>query len=180
MAIQTKTITLRDVLGEAVPLKAVETADGSGVYALATTAVISGDVIVDAVAIDQATPGDTNRVVSEQSGTVWIDDTEYTVKRGIISESASGQNNILAAVASKSIRVLSYNFVVADDVVVTFYSDGAGTPVAISGAKTFSANGGMVAPRNVDGWFQTGSGKTFDVNLSAAVLVGGEFTYIEV
>jgi hypothetical protein len=39
---------------------------------------------------------------------------------------------------------------------------------------------GISAGYNPVGWFETGSGLSLDINLSAAVAIGGELVYVEV
>lgn len=106
--------------------------------------------------------------------------TELTPKYAIIQESSSGNNAVVAAVASKKIRVLAYNFIANGTVNAKFQSDGGGTPVDLTGLKYCVANVGICAPYNPKGWFESASGKSLDINLSAAVAIGGELVYVEV
>ena len=99
------------------------------------------------------------------------------VKRFVITASSSGQNEIVAAVTGKRIRVLSYNYVCNGTVNVAWRS---GATTVIGGLGYFVANTGKVCPKNEDGWFQTAVGEALNVNLSGAVAIGGEGTYLEV
>ena len=86
----------------------------------------------------------------------------------------------IAAVTSKKIRILAYTFIASGTVNVKFQSDGGGTPVDKSGLKYCVANVGIVAPFSPVGWLESDVGKSLDLNLSAAIAIGGEMTYVEV
>jgi hypothetical protein len=106
--------------------------------------------------------------------------TALTPKFAKITSSSSGNNALVAAVTSKKIRVLAYNFMANGTVNAKFQGDGAGAPADITGLKYCVANVGIVAPFNPLGWFETASGKSLDMNLSAAIAIGGELVYVEV
>lgn len=86
----------------------------------------------------------------------------------------------MAAVTAKKIRVLAYNLSFSGTVNAKFQSDGAGTPVDLTGLKYGVVNVVVPASYNPKGWFESGAGKTLDLNLSAGVAVGGELVYVEV
>ena len=102
------------------------------------------------------------------------------MKYAIVNASSSGSNTIVAAVANKRIRVLSYVIVAAGDVTVTWQS----ASNAISGGMPLAANGGaapaagQATPGGLIGQFETNQGEALNLNLSAAVAVGGHITYI--
>ncbi len=99
-----------------------------------------------------------------------------TVQYAVIAASSSGINEIVAAVTGFRIRVLAYNYVVNAGVNVAWRS---GATTAIGGLGYWDAQGkGKVAPHNKHGWFQTAAGEALNLNLSGAVAVGGELTYI--
>lgn len=105
--------------------------------------------------------------------------TSLTPKFAAISASSSGNNTIVPAVTSKKIRVLAYNFIGAGAVNAKFQSGASGTD--LTGLKYIAAaGGGICAPFNPLGWFETGSGVLLNLNLSGAVAVGGELVYVEV
>lgn len=93
----------------------------------------------------------------------------------VIDVSASGASELVAATASKRVVVRALQLVVAGDVGVTFQSDGG--PTDISGPQAFLANGGIVLPYTPNGWFQTELGEALDIDLDAAVAVGGSLVY---
>lgn len=102
-----------------------------------------------------------------------------TPKFAVIAASASGNNTIVAAVTSKKIRVLAYNFIGNGAVNAKFKTAAAGAD--LTGLKYIAAaGGGICAPFNPLGWFETVAGDLLNLNLSAAVAVGGELVYVEV
>ena len=104
------------------------------------------------------------------------------MKTAIISASASGANQLVAAVAGKRIRVLHYRALVSGDVSIKFQS----ASTDITGLMAFSANGGISAgapsiiPAGLIFEFQTEPGEALNINLSAAVAVGGYMLYQEI
>lgn len=115
---------------------------------------------------------------------VWTTDkisnngTALTPKFKVIDHAVSGDNEIVALVASKKIRVLSMAFVVAAAVTVRFESGAGGT--ALTGQMQFAANGGISLPANPFGWFETASGVALNMELSGATSVDGMLVYAEV
>ena len=99
-------------------------------------------------------------------------------KFSVINATASGQNEVVAAVTGKRIRVVSYALTVSAAAIVQF-RDGATTVIA--GGFDLAANGGIsfaglpAAPA-----FQTSSGVALNINLSATVNARGHLCYIEV
>lgn len=104
--------------------------------------------------------------------------TIVTPQFAVINVSSSGDNTIVALVASKVIRVLSYVIVADAAVAVKFTSGLAGT--ALTGAMALAANGGIAAPFSPVGHFQTGSGVALVLNLGAAIGARGHLTYVAV
>lgn len=94
----------------------------------------------------------------------------------VLTASALGVTEIVAAVAGKSIVVVSYVLVANGAVNVKFQSHT--TPTDLTGLLYLAANGGVVAGFNQQGWFRTISGQALDINLSAAVAVGGHLNYV--
>lgn len=99
-----------------------------------------------------------------------------------IDASSSGSNTIVAAVAGKKIRVLSYVIIAAGAVTAKWQS----ASTDLTGAMSLAANGGaapsvsVLAPGGVYGLFETASGEALNLNLGGAVNVSGHLTYIEV
>jgi hypothetical protein len=119
----------------------------------------------------QAVAQDTSRLLNGASG------TSLTPKWATIAVSASGSNQIVAAVTSKKIRVIHWDL----------------TPNAAVNAKWQSAandktglyymanqGNGHARGFNPVGWFETNAGEALNLNLSGAVAVGGVVGYVEV
>lgn len=117
---------------------------------------------------------------SAETSSIYNSGTALTPKFATIAASSNGANSLVAAVGGKKIRVLAYNFISNGTVNAKFQSDAAGTPVDLTGNKYCVANMGIAATFVPVGWFESGSGKTLDLFLSAGVAVGGELVYVEV
>lgn len=99
-------------------------------------------------------------------------------QRALISASTTGATQIVAAVASKKIRVLTGFLVASAAVNVKFQSHV--TPTDLTGLMSFAANGGLAIPYCELGHLDTVAGEALDINLSGAVAVGGAITYVAV
>jgi hypothetical protein len=103
--------------------------------------------------------------------------TSLTPKFATIAVSSSGDNSIVASVSSKKIRVLSLKLTTNGAVNAKWRS----ATTDITGLSYLAAAGdGEVLPFNPLGWFETAVTSALQVNLSAAVAVGGHLTYVEV
>lgn len=118
------------------------------------------------------------RPVSLESNSLYAAGTAMTPKFAIIDAATSGDNTLVAAVASKKIRVLSLYLVAAGSVNVRFESGAGGT--ALSGQMNLVVNTGFVLPFNPLGWFETASNTLLNLELSGAVSVDGGLVYVEV
>jgi len=114
--------------------------------------------------------------VAIQTDVIMDDATALIPKFAIISASTSGANTIVTAVSGKKIRVLSYNFIANGNVNAKWQSN----TTDISGLKYCTQYSGLVANFNPVGWVETASGEALKLNLSAAIAIGGEITYIEI
>jgi len=92
-----------------------------------------------------------------------------------IVASASGGTTIVAATAGLRVRVMSLQLIASAAVNVKWQSHVL--PTDLTGLAYMAANGGYVLPFNETGWFWTLAGEALDINLSAAVPVGGSLTY---
>jgi len=102
---------------------------------------------------------------------------EVEVKFAVVDEATAADNEIVALVASKSIRVLSYVLVASGGAnTVTWKSATAGN---ISGGMGVADTGGISA-NSETGLFQTTAGEALELTLSAATSVDGHISYIEV
>lgn len=98
----------------------------------------------------------------------------------VVNATASGSNEILPSIGGRSYRVLSYTIIAATAVVVTWKSGST----AISGPMALTDNGGAAVPNTGSGVggvqmgvFETARGAALNLDLSAAVVVGGHLTY---
>lgn len=146
----------------------------------------SGDVGVMALAVRNddlaalaGADGDYAPLQVTQNGALLMcpaanDDYKYAV----IDDALSGNNTLIAAVASRKIRVLALFMVAAGDVVARF-EDGAGG-TALTGQMDLTTNSGFTLPFNPAGWFETTANTLLNLELDGAVSVDGSITYIEV
>lgn len=104
--------------------------------------------------------------------------TDYPNNSPLYAAIASGSTTptIVAATTGKRIRVLSYNIVLTAAGTVKFQT-GAGS-ADLTGAMAFAANGGIVAPYNGAGHFETAEGAILRLADSVGSNVFGHLTYI--
>jgi hypothetical protein len=100
-----------------------------------------------------------------------------TVLSAVISETADGSNEVIAAVTGKKIRVLGYVLNVNAAGTVQWFS----AATAKSGAMEFVDGGGMVAPMCDPTaevfWFETVAGEALNITTAAGVDALGHVTY---
>lgn len=102
----------------------------------------------------------------------------YVIKHAVIDHAASGDNTIVAAVAGKSIHVLSCTLISAGDMTIRFESGASGT--ALTGQMTVTSASGFKADHNPAGHFWTAKGELLNLELSAGTSADGWLNYIEV
>lgn len=142
----------------------------------ANSGVDIGDVdVTSQPARDRTTD---NIGVALQTDVIMNDTTELTPKFAVIDDATSGNNTLVAAVASKKIRVLACFMVSAGDVNARFESGADGT--ALTGQMNLTTNSGFVLPFNPAGWFETASNTLLNLELSDAISVDGSLVYVEV
>lgn len=127
--------------------------------------------------VDLATSKD-SITASLSTATVQNGATSLIPKFAIIDAALSPDNTIVALVASKKIRVLSYSFIASGAVTARFESDTGGT--ALTGQMQIGANGKASAEFNPLGHFETVAGELLNLELSGATSVDGHLTYVEV
>lgn len=155
----------------------------SGTWNVGTVTTVTTVTTVAAVtAITNALPAGTNLLgqisASHETATIYNGTTALTPKFAVITASSSGATTVVAAVGGKRIRVLKWSLSSNGAVNVKWQSHV--TPTDITGLHyltQFASAGGAYCPV---GHFQTVSGEALDINLSGAVAVGGELTYVEV
>ena len=104
--------------------------------------------------------------------------TLVTPKYAAIAASSSGNNTLVAAVSAKKVRVLAL-WLTSNGSVNAKIQDGAGGTDK-TGLAYLVANTGFVLPFNPAGWLETTANTILNLNLSAAVAVGGGLVYVEV
>ena len=99
----------------------------------------------------------------------------FPLKFAPIAATASGDNEIVAAVSGKKIRVISF-FMISDTAATVKFRSAT---TDISGGLPVSANGGVSADSS-NGLMETVAGAALNLNLSAVINVGGALSYVEV
>ena len=93
-----------------------------------------------------------------------------------ISAASSGNNEIVAAVTARKIRVLGFFFVSPVDVAVRFESSAGGDP--LTGVMSIGEKGPVLTAQNPLGLFETVAGENLNMELGGAVQVSGGLTYV--
>ena len=103
--------------------------------------------------------------------------TQSDVQYAVVDHAASGDNEIVAGVSRKKIRVLCYFFVAASAVTARFESGPGGT--ALTGQMELGA-GDLLASAEFNplGWFETAVADPLNLELSGAVSVDGALVYV--
>lgn len=175
-----------DVGGDGASVAASgDAANGLDVDVTRLPALPAGSNNIGDVDIASAIPAGTNRIgaVRQISGTL-SDDSSVAltakVKSAVVA--TSGNNAFIAAVASKIIRVLSYQIQARGTVLVKFF-DTQGTPAQITNSPEWdlqAREGAVVATQPGGFLFETVAGQGVQVNLSAAISVMVSIQYVEV
>ncbi len=107
-------------------------------------------------------------------GLYYFNGSPLLVQTAVIATSSSGSTLIVAAVAGRVIRALSDRVMANGTVNVKWKSN----TTDICGLAYLVANTGYVDPFNPVGWFETAAGEALNIDLSAAVAVGGVLRYV--
>ena len=109
----------------------------------------------------------------EGQSSITFEDVQFAA----VAASGIGDNQVVNAVAGKQVKVLSYVLVAAGAVSVQWQDDGGAN---LSGVMALAANGQVNPSGGSDAipLLVTAVGQGLDLNLSAAVAVGGHITYI--
>lgn len=136
-----------------------------------------------------ATPAGTNLIgkisAAADASTRYDGSTALTPKFANIDTATSGNNEIIAANATKKIRVISI-FLAASGAVDVYFNDG--TANLLGGTRKIKLDNtgavgtvGFALQENRTGWFETAAtNRPINLNLSGAVGVAGCITYVEV
>lgn len=135
------------------------------------------DLTIDAANDSIAIKNGSNTLGIGADGSAQIDGRRAnTILFAPVSVSSSGANAIVAANATKKIKLLSYSLVTSGAVALKWQSGSTD----LTGVMNFSANGGISSsigsPSN--GWLlETAINQTLNLNLGSAVAVGGHISY---
>ncbi len=113
-----------------------------------------------------------------QSNFIMDGTTQATVKFAEIDATVNGDNEIVAAVGGKKIRVVDVTWIATGNVTVRWESSTAGN--FISGPMTLSTSSGASPSYSPVGIMETVAGESLNLTLDANPNVGGMITYIEV
>ena len=100
------------------------------------------------------------------------------IKFAVIDKAGSGDNELIAAVAGKKLRVLAYVLVSGGTVTVRFESAAGGT--ALTGQMTTAVNNIISSGYSPVGHFETIAGEALNLELGGAVTVDGHLVFQEV
>lgn len=95
-----------------------------------------------------------------------------------IDAASAGDNTLVAADATKKIRVLSLFLVNGHTATQTVRFESAAGGTALTGQMILGANGGFVLPYNPNGWFETAANELLNLELAGATTVDGSLSYI--
>ena len=102
-------------------------------------------------------------------------ETEPHLSEAKIDLNSIGDNTLVSAVASQTIRLYKIQFIVAADVDIIF-KDGS---TALTGLMTLFAGGSYILDFDKEPWYTTSSGSALVLNLSAAVQVSGRLHFVQ-
>lgn len=115
--------------------------------------------------------------ITDEVSTMSYGNRRVLVERLKIDTNANGVTALVAARAGYELIVVSYSLMSNGAVDVHWRS---GTTPITGPAFLVEAGRGKVNPYNPKGWFGTAAGEALNLFLSAAVAVGGEFTFVAI
>lgn len=102
--------------------------------------------------------------------------SDSDIKTAVIDQSGIGNNEIVAAVSGKSLRVLEALAVTAGANTLQWKS----ATTALTGPMALAASGSAQVHFAEEGHFETTAGQALNLDQSAAVQVGGWLRYVEI
>ena len=115
----------------------------------------------------------------QEIGRILIDDTIFVVKSARVKATASGDTQIIAAVAGKQIAILAWTIGPVSAAVVVTIRDADGTPVIMAGPFECATNGGITNSDYKESDQLGTSNTAIDVNLSTNANVPVHLWYVE-
>lgn len=100
------------------------------------------------------------------------------IRHAVIDTAASGDTELVAAIAEVRISVIAANFIAAGAVNAKFTSDEGSGATDLTGPYPLIAQSGASLGYCPQGHFKTRDGESLVLNLDAAVQMSGSLTYI--
>lgn len=165
--------------GNPIPVSGTVAASQSGAWNLGTVTTVT--TVSAVTAITNALPAGTNLLgkVAEapQVASLYNGTTAVTPQYAAITAGSSGATTIVAGVTGKRIYILRWSLSANGNVNVNWQSHATtSTATGLHYLTQFASAGGAYCPAGI---FATAVGEALDLNLSAAVAVGGELTYCQ-
>ena len=107
------------------------------------------------------------------AGGIW---SSAQIKQAKIDETAAAENEIIAGIAGKILRVLAFTLVTNAASTVTWRSNSTD----ITGPMPLGVNGRVGAEFAEEGHFETAAGEALRLNAGTATAHGGWVVYVEV
>ena len=151
----------------------------SGTWNIGTVTTVT--TVAAVTAITDALPAGTNLLgqvaAAPMIGAVFNGTTAIIPQYAAITANGSGPTTVVAAVSGKKIYILRWSLSANGNVNVNWQSH-ATTSIAtgLHYMTQYATAGGAYCPAGI---FATAAGEALDINLSAAVAVGGELTYVQ-
>lgn len=148
----------------------------SGTWNIGTVTTVSA-----VTAITNPLPAGTNLLgqiaAAQQVASLFNGTTAVTPQYAAITASSSGATNVVAGVSGKKVYILRWSLSANGNVNVNWQSHTTtGTATGLHYMTQYASAGGAYCPAGI---FATVAGEGLDINLSAAVAVGGELTYVQ-
>lgn len=122
------------------------------------------------VAVREISIGTVTQPVSQVVGTT------SRLSSAVVNATSSGDNTLVAGVASQTVRIFRLALVLSSSNTITF-KDGASTP--LTGAMSLNAGATILLDYEGEPWFVTNSGNNFILNLGNASAVTGVVYYTQ-
>lgn len=154
------------------------TASQGGTWNVGTVTTVS--TVSALTSITNALPAGTNLLgsiaASQQIANVYNGTTAITPQYAAITATASGATTIVSLTAGKSIYILRWSLTANGATNMNWQSHTTtANATGLHYMTQFATAGGSYCPAGI---FKTTSGEALDINLTAAVAVGGELTYV--
>lgn len=116
---------------------------------------------------------------AHQCSVLYNGDTPLVPKFKIIDAAGSGDNELVAAVTGKKIRVIALSLTMTGTLVTIRLESSAGG-AALTGQMGPLAGNSITLPFSPVGWCETVAGQSLNMELSGAQSVDGLLVYVEI